>query len=56
MFPVSPQNLYLYLNETKSDTENVSNWNYFGFVGNNKRECEKKDHVWSSSPESSLAL
>ena len=32
----------LRVNDTKSDTESASNWQYFGFGVNNKSKCDEK--------------
>ena len=42
MFLASLQNLNLYLNGTKADTENSSNCNYFSFVVNNNLTFDEK--------------
>ena len=42
MLTVSLKNLDLYINKTKPDTENASNYNYFGFVDNNNTKCDER--------------
>ena len=41
MLRIALQNFDFYLKETKPDTKNASNWNYFGFGVNNKSKCDE---------------